>query len=265
MIESPMAGPARISRWQLLDTGARAGDWNMALDRVLLDAVTADAPVLRFYSWSAPTLSFGRMQRVPAELLRRCAELGVMAVRRPTGGKAILHRHEVTFSIIAPSAGLGSVIESYRTFARAIAAGLRTLGAEAQLCEAQGAPHRRELLCFAAPAQCDLEVGGMKLLGSAQARRGGALLQQNSLPLRLSDDVKERLCGAEAAAEEARIATDLTSALGCEPLFNEVRDAIVAGFERELGATFELREVTARESSAAERLRSGSVLGRQRF
>jgi lipoate-protein ligase A len=233
----------------------------MALDRALLDAVIEEAPVLRFYSWSAPTLSFGRMQRVPDDLLRRCSEVGVMAVRRPTGGKAILHHHEVTFSIIAPSAGLGSIIKSYRVFARAIAAGLRTLGVEAQLCEPGAAPRRRELLCFAAPARCDLEVGGRKLLGSAQARHGGALLQQNSLPLRLSDDVKERLFGTAAAAREARVATDLATALGHELPLDEVRDAIVAGFERELGATFDLQDMTAHESVMAESLKGKFALG----
>jgi len=129
------------------------------------------------------------------DLLRRCADLGIAAVRRPTGGKAILHHREVTFSIISPAAGLGSVIESYRTFARAIATGLHQLGLEAQLCEPQAAPRRGGLLCFAAPAQCDLEVGGRKLLGSAQARHRGALLQQNSLPLVLSDELKRRLFG----------------------------------------------------------------------
>jgi len=257
-----MAKPPHISRWQLLDTGPRSGDWNMALDRVLLEAVAdGEAPVLRFYSWSRPTLSFGRMQRPPQDLLRRCAESGVMAVRRPTGGKAILHHHEVTFSIVAPSAGLGSIIESYRVFARAIAAGLRTLGVESTLCEPREAPRRGDLLCFAAPAQCDLEIGGKKLLGSAQARHGGALLQQNSLPLRLSDDVKQRLFGAGAAEEEARMATDLTAALGHEPAFDQVRDAVAAGFERELGATFELREMTAYESTMAEGLKGRFALG----
>jgi len=250
------------SRWQLLDTGPRLGDWNMAFDRVLLEAVAdGEAPVVRFYSWSRPTLSFGRMQRAPDDLLRRCAEFGVMAVRRPTGGKAILHHHEVTFSIVAPSAGLGSIIESYRVFARAIAAGLRTLGVESTLCEPREARRRGDLLCFAAPAQCDLEIGGKKLLGSAQARHGRALLQQNSLPLILSNELKQRLFGAGAEEEEARIATDLTTALGYEPAFDQVRDAVAGGFESELGATVEMRDRTAYESIMAESLKGRFALG----
>ena len=288
-------------RWRLLDSEAGAGDWNMALDRALLDSAAArDAvPVLRFYSWEAPTLSFGRMQRTSDDLLRRCAELGVMAVRRPTGGKAILHHHEVTFSIIAPTAGLGlvlrseptppkatkaeaslrgvvSVMESYRTFARAIAAGLRKLGVEAELCEPRRSPCDARLLCFAAPAECDLEVGGKKLLGSAQRRRAAALLQQNSLPLSLSHELKEELFGAGAVEEELRIATDLTTALACpacpeqgrrelaergrEPSLAEVRDAIIAGFQSELGIEFEPSSPTADESAAAEKLRPAFAL-----
>jgi len=296
------------TRWRLLDCGPRPGDHNMALDRVLSERVAAGGaePILRFYSWDKPTLSFGRMQHPPPELLRRCRDLGVAAVRRPTGGKAILHHREVTFSIIAPAAGLGSVMQSYRTFARAIAAGLRGLGVEVKLCDAMGArfPLARSpcdrhgglgladrakssrpacggqsfrtcppvaeksrpvaapgtaLLCFADPAGCDLEADGRKLVGSAQARRGPALLQQNSLPLRLAHELKDDLFGA-VAQEEARLATDLFSALGREPSFAEVRDAIVAGFGAELGIEFESGPVSADEAAAAQKLRPAFVL-----
>jgi lipoate-protein ligase A len=247
----------------------------MALDCALLEALaagperTGPAPVLRFYSWEAPTLSFGRMQRPPQDLLRRCRELGVPAVRRPTGGKAILHDREVTFSITAPAAGLGSVMESYRIFARAIAAGLRALGVEADLCETRASSPQTALLCFGDPAGCDLQARGRKLVGSAQARRGGVLLQQNCLPLRLSvpapaaagepQELKQRLFGA-AAAREARRATDLASLMGGEPLFARVRDAVVAGFRAELGIRFEPGTPTADETAAAHRLRPASVL-----
>ena len=109
------------------------------------------------------------------------------------------------------------------------------------------------LLCFADPAGCDLEADGRKLVGSAQARLGRVLLQQNSLPLRLAHELKERLFGA-AAQDEARLATDLLSALGREPSFAEVRDAIVAGFESELGIEFESGPLAADESAAARDL-----------
>jgi lipoate-protein ligase A len=256
------------SRWRLLDSGPAAGEWNMALDQVLTDesaerqlvrqrgGTDPPEPILRFYSWDAPTLSFGRMQKPSPDLLRRCADLGIAAVRRPTGGKAILHHREVTFSIIAPAVGMGSVMDSYRTFARAIAAGLRALGVEARLCQPQPRPRGGGLLCFAAPAQCDLEVGGRKLLGSAQMRRGGVLLQQNSLPLVLSHDLKELLFGA-AAAQETRVATDLTSALGRAASAAEIRDAIIAGFRSALGVGFGSDVVASAEAAAAESLRAG--------
>lgn len=245
------------SLWRLLDSGPGAGAWNMALDQALLEQAAAGdaAPILRFYSWQQPTLSLGRLQQPGQELLRRCADLGVPAVRRPTGGAAILHYHEVTFSIIAPAHGLGSVMESYRVFARAIAAGLRRLRVEAQLMELGQTAPRKGLLCFAAPAQCDLEVGGRKLLGSAQARHAGVLLQQNSLPLRLHHQLKGRLFGP-AAARESRVATDLTSGLGREPTFAEVRDAIIAGFEEQLGAHFEPGWPGAQAVAAAQGLQA---------
>jgi len=238
----------------------------MALDQALMDDLArrrapARPPkrILRFYSWDAPTLSFGRMQRPPHDLLLRCKELGIATVRRPTGGRAILHHREVTFSIIAPAAAFGSVMHSYRVFARAIAAGLHTLGIEAQLCQPQHKPRRGELLCFAAPAQCDLEVGGRKLLGSAQARQAGVLLQQNSLPLVLAHDLKGQLFGA-TAAEEMRVATDLTSALGRASAVSEIGDAIIAGFQSELGADFDNDVVAPAEVVAAERLRAAFSL-----
>ena len=108
-------------------------------------------------------------------------------------------------------------------------------------------------------AGCDLEADRRKLVGSAQARRGPALLQQNSLPLRLAHALKDDLFGA-AAQEEARLATDLFSALGREPSFAEVRDAIVAGFRPELGIEFESGAVSADESAAAQKLRPAFVL-----
>ncbi len=249
------------TRWRLLDCGPGAGDWNMALDQALLEALAVGhrRSALRFYCWEAPTLSLGRLQRPPSELLAGCRELGVAVVRRPTGGKAILHHHELTFSIIAPAAGLGSVMQSYCAFARAIAAGLRGMGVEASICRASASARDAALLCFAHPAGCDLQVSGRKLVGSAQARRAGALLQQNSLPLTLSHEIKARLFGP-AAEGEARVATDLSRALGRQPSLAEVREAIIAGFEAELGMKLERDRPTSAETAAAQKLRARFTL-----
>jgi lipoate-protein ligase A len=102
-------------------------------------------------------------------------------------------------------------------------------------------------------------VNGRKLVGSAQARRAGALLQQNSLPLALAHEMKARLFGP-AAEDEARVATDLSSTLGRRPGVAEVRDAIISGFEAELAITLEPDGPTCAEATAAQRLRTGIAL-----
>ena len=114
-------------------------------------------------------------------------------------------------------------------------------------------------MCFALPAGCDLEVGGRKLVGSAQTRHAGVLLQQNSLPLRLSHALKQKLFGA-AAGEETLVATDLASALGREPSFAEVRDAIVAGFADELNVEFRAEPIAGEVLTTAQALRTRAVI-----
>jgi lipoate-protein ligase A len=108
-------------------------------------------------------------------------------------------------------------------------------------------------------AGCDLETGGRKLVGSAQARHAGVLLQQNSLPLRLSHDLKAELFGAEAEDEE-RLATDLAHVTGRDPSVAQVQDALVAGFRAELGVVFEQAEVVPQVAAAAQQWRAAAAL-----
>jgi len=169
--------------WRLINSGPGTGSWNMAVDEAILEAVIRGEapPTLRFYSWQPPAISLGHFQ--PAEKALRmqaCQAKGLEVVRRPTGGRAILHDKEITFSIIAPLAVLGTegVMDSYRYLARGIIAGLRRLGVAAELvdksarnarCPSGVARHPGagdELLpngvtaspaaCFAVKARCDL-------------------------------------------------------------------------------------------------------------
>src|SRR5687767_2022966 len=132
-----MSTPAQTS-WRLLDTGPADGFTNMAVDEALLETYAAQAlsPTLRFYTWSPPALSLGYAQSIASIDLGYCQTLGIDVVRRPTGGRAVLHDREVTYSVIIreddPLAAAG-VLASYLTISRALICGLSYLGINAEL------------------------------------------------------------------------------------------------------------------------------------
>lgn len=205
-MESTTASPgsARVDRSHLareirLLVSPRAdGPTNMALDEALLHrAGETGETVLRVYSWAKPTVSLGRNQ--PA---RGCYDLAVASargidfVRRPTGGRAILHHREITYSVAAPISAYGSLPESYRTINRLLLEALRTLGVDAQ--EALGstrAPAPSIAPCFDAPVSGELVADGRKLVGSAQVRDGEAFLQHGSLLLDDDQQVLTEMLG----------------------------------------------------------------------
>ncbi|CAN5461889.1 hypothetical protein BH24GEM3_BH24GEM3_24960 [soil metagenome] len=158
----------------------------MALDEALMHSVRAGAPpVLRFYRWTPRCLSLGRNQPGRDRYdLERLAARGTEVVRRPTGGRAVLHDRELTYSVIAMEGVLGSPRESYAAINRALAAGLRRLGVPAAL-QPRGsrAPVPSLSPCFREPAEGEVVAGGRKLIGSAQYREGGVMLQHGSLLL----------------------------------------------------------------------------------
>lgn len=171
-------------RWRLLLTPARSGADNMALDDALLARArdTGEA-VLRVYTWTRPTLSLGRNQTARGLYdADRARAAGIDIVRRPTGGRAVLHHREVTYSITAPADDAGSLRESYDRINRLLLEGLRALGVDARLAEPAGrAPAPGAAPCFEEPTAGELVLGGRKLVGSAQVRDDGALLQHGSI------------------------------------------------------------------------------------
>jgi lipoate-protein ligase A len=217
--------PPLAPRWRVLDSGAADGATNMATDVALMErAAAAGEAVLRVYAWSAPTVSFGLNERArlsPSQV----AEAGLDAVRRPTGGRALLHHREVTYSVTAP-AGAASLGESYRAINAILVLALAALGVRAV-----PAPRGRRATapdgaaCFAEPAAGELVVGGQKLVGSAQRRDAHALLQHGSILL----DDDQGLLGAPGAAS-------LHALLGRSVGYSAVRDALVDALATALGA-----------------------------
>jgi len=156
----------------------------MALDEALMDRARATGEwVLRIYSWLAPTLSFGRNQTALGRYdIERIRDRGLDVVRRPTGGRSILHHREITYSVTAPLADSGDLRESYNRINGILMGGLRRLGVQVRMA---GRTSRASLPgaapCFDEPAEGELMLGTRKLAGSAQWRADGALLQHGSI------------------------------------------------------------------------------------
>ncbi len=267
------------AKWRLLHTEERDGPTNMAIDEAILQAVTANhvLPTLRFYGWHPPCLSVGFSQRA-AEIDREaCEQSGWGIVRRPTGGQAILHVDELTYSVCAPldePRVAGGVVESYGRLAAGLLAGLRLIGLEpAQAKPAYPMPEGGSgLACFdsAARYEVTVELAGSdgqssprKLVGSAQSRRLGGILQHGTLPLggaieRVIDGLAFRAPGER---EEARIrlgrrALTLDTALGRAVTFAEAARALARGFSQALNLELVPGELTTAEWTAAARIRS---------
>ena len=164
------------------------GAWNMAVDEVLLQGVADNGmpPTLRFYEWSPPCLSLGYFQPLDVVDMEACRALGVDVTRRPTGGRAILHDRELTYSLTLPAAVLGvdaGILPSYHRISRALQPGLAQLGVRTTMAAEQDGMRSADQgpICFDRPSAHEILLDGRKLVGSAQVRRGGALLQHGSI------------------------------------------------------------------------------------
>jgi len=165
--------------------GALTGERNMAVDAALLERHRpGDPPVLRLYRWEPPAVSFGYNQREQDFDPARVAAHRFDLVRRPTGGRAILHAEEITYAVIgdSPSDLFGPSLHStYMKINEALVAFLRGLGYAAEISGGEERHELRGAVCFKSAGQHEIRIGGQKLVGSAQRRRGGRFLQHGSL------------------------------------------------------------------------------------
>lgn len=227
----------------------------MALDHALALERPEGGAVLRFYRWERPTVSLGRHEPVRGRYRLEAAEAeGVVFVRRPTGGRAVLHHRELTYSVVLPLRALGGLRNAYRRINRGLLRGLAELGAPATLAESGGtglSPSAGP--CFRAPAAGEVTSGGRKLVGSAQARVGSSLLQHGSLLLAGDQGLLDRL-RRESPAEGPAPAT-LEGVLGRIPPWGDLTEALARGLEEELGGGWEAGlPADAEEAAAAELL-----------
>ena len=203
----------------------------MALDRALLDLARTGATTLRLYRWNPSCLSFGRHEPALRRYDRaRIADLGLDTVRRPTGGRAVWHAAELTYALAAPAAPLGSLGEAYRTVHEVLADAVRRLGAPACLAaDDRRAGALDAGACFAAPVGGEVMVGDRKIVGSAQLRHEGALLQHGSLLLAGNQELVARVSKGEAApGVDAGLDTVLRRTVG----FAEAAEAVAGAAEQ---------------------------------
>lgn len=177
------------TRWRVLRHPPASGAWNMAVDDVLLESVASGGapPTVRFYGWTPACLSLGYFQPYEVVDVAACRARGVDIVRRPTGGRAILHDRELTYSIALPAEILGhdrGILPSYYRISRALQAGLAALGVATTMAPesaASGSNPDHGPICFDRPSAHEILFDGRKLVGSAQVRRASALLQHGSI------------------------------------------------------------------------------------
>ncbi len=176
--------------WRLIiEESPRSGAANMAIDEAIAEAAAAGTvpPTLRFYRWHLPTVSLGRHQKLADVDEVQIAARGYDLVRRTTGGRAILHSDELTYSVGGPIEEphmAGGVMDAYLRFSNGLLSGLEALGLVAETASGRTRAARDlSAACFEAPSAYEITAGGLKLMGSAQSRRKGYVLQHGSLPL----------------------------------------------------------------------------------
>ena len=257
-------------RWRLVNGGCQDGATNMAADEAILLGVAQhhSLPTLRFYGWTPPCVSIGYAQSLRTEIdLDACCTRGYGWVRRPTGGRAVLHADELTYSVIAPLGEprvKGDIVTSYRRISMGLLAGLRLLG-----CEAVQADQRREAArgaesaaCFEVPSHYEVMALGRKLMGSAQVRRRGVVLQHGALPL--TGDVGRlahvlAVPGDQRAQIRERLrrrAIALDEALRRPVTFSEVAEALARGFAEALNLALEPADLSHEEEADLWQLRA---------
>jgi len=258
-----------MSTWRLIFTSPAAGAWNMAVDEAILEATGRGEilPTLRLYAWEPPCLSLGQAQPFADVDVARLRMRGWQVVRRATGGRAILHTDELTYSVIAPSDEprvSGTVLESYSRLAQALLSAVHALGLPVEIkedVERASSQASANPVCFEVPSTYEITVNGKKLIGSAQARRKEGVLQHGSLPLK--GDLA-RICQVLAfpdeSARETAIqrllarATTLATELGRDTAWEDAAQVFIRAFEARLGLRLEAGALSQKELSRAEQL-----------
>lgn len=254
--------------WRVIEHPPSRGPWNMAVDEAILESVYSgdSPPTLRLYAWEPGCLSLGHAQPYSEVNFKALVENGWDVVRRPTGGRAILHVDELTYAVIAPEREprvKGGVLESYLRLSQALLESLRILGLSPQAKEKSTGGKKGEPnpVCFEVPSNYEITVNGRKLIGSAQARRKEGILQHGALPL--YGDLTRIVTALQFPCETAQLkakerllahATTIERELGEVINWDQAAAAMKKAFIEILNLDLERDELTPKEQARAEAL-----------
>jgi lipoate-protein ligase A len=228
----------------------------MALDEAIADTVRNDKapPTLRLYGWDRPAVTLGAFQNADEVDLAFCDAEGIQVVRRPTGGRAILHVvEELTYSFSAPTTDgpfSGTLLESYDKLSQAFSLSFTSLGLNVRTVSRKPRGRSGSPLCFESPSYGEMTVDGRKVIGSAQRRRPGGLLQQGSIPLVLEYGLMGQVFGYTGGRTAMAGLRDFLPHLEAQELTGAVARAFCETFEVELIPA----EVSEEEADEARRL-----------
>lgn len=261
------------AKWRFIDSNNRSPYYNMALDEALLEWHSKGEipPTIRFYGWNPPTLSIGYFQKAEKEInFDKVKELGLGFVRRPTGGRGVLHDEELTYSVIVSEEYPNmpkTVTEAYRVISEGLLEGFRSLELEAYFAiprseeEKNSLKNPRSSVCFDAPSWYELVVEGRKIAGSAQTRQKGVILQHGSILLEIDEDklfsvfnypndrVKERM---QRAFRSKAVA--INAIAGRKISIEEAKEAFYKGFASALDIDLEPYTLSEEEEAYVEEL-----------
>ncbi|UCZ54585.1 lipoate--protein ligase family protein [Bacillus shivajii] len=262
-----------METWYFLDSGNKGPAYNMALDEKLMDwhRNSDMPPIVRFYGWEPATLSVGYFQKVDKEIdLEAVGKHDLGFVRRPTGGRGVLHEEELTYSVIVSEKHPEmpeSVTEAYRVISEGLLEGFRQLGLQAEFSiprtdeEKDRLKRPRSAVCFDAPSWYELVVEGRKVAGSAQTRQKGVILQHGSIILSLDEDklfdlfkypsqrVRERM--QKAFKNKAVPINEIAER---DVSIEEAKSAFRAGFEKGMNIKLEPFSLTGEQEKQVEEL-----------
>lgn len=248
--------------WRFLDSGAADGAFNMAADEALARYCNPEMPILRVYHWQPFAISIGYHQRLAEIDSNKCRKDGVDVVRRPTGGRAIFHAHEVTYCVIIPRKSVWyqeNTLAVYNQISSALVQALYQLGLSVVLerienLSPESAQYHERFACFSASAKYEIHFEGKKLVGSAQRRFNNAILQHGSIilgdeHLRLFDYLSANGNGSARQAREQlqQRTVCLESILKRQVDYEEVAAALRLGFEEYFGVVLEPAQLSLQE------------------
>ncbi|ABX05505.1 MAG TPA: lipoate--protein ligase family protein [Herpetosiphon sp.] len=247
--------------WRYIVSAAADGATNMAIDHALvLHANQSPYPTLRIYRWQPACLSIGAFQPYSDVNVAACQQAQIEIVRRPTGGRAILHDAELTYSITAPNSNPllgGRVLKTYRTISHGLLVGLRQLVSTVDWATSTS-DGPKSAACFDTPSDFEITVAGRKLVGSAQTRTRGAILQHGTVLLQADRQQLSQVLHLPTELDSAALAERLIAldeAAQRPVSFDEAQQAIVAGFATAFNLEFQPDQLTEQELATAERLR----------